>query len=109
MNKDTKDIISQVIGLIGLTLILAFVYFAICNQKARAEVPKRWICWVNSVKDIKALRTARERQLCPELCSSIREDAVNALHVRQHGIHFPFAYLFHQHRTPRGNHSFAVS
>ncbi len=34
---------------------------------------------------------------------------MNALHVRQHGIHFPFAYLFHQHRTPRSNHLFAVS
>lgn len=51
MNKDTKDIIEQVIGLIAFTLILAFIYFAVCCNQAKADVPKRWICWVNSVKD----------------------------------------------------------
>jgi hypothetical protein len=33
---------------------------------------------------------------------------VDALDIRQQGIHFLFAYFLHQHRTPCSNHLFAV-
>lgn len=51
MTRERKEIISEILQLIGFVVFLVFLYFAVCPAMVHGENKKKWVCWVNSVKD----------------------------------------------------------